>query len=537
VSVPIRSLLPYEGLVSSAQDSDAFRTSIIAGQDTRQNPEHVERRRSAARTQDYDIKFKEAMSLIHDHLPLDGRRPTSPGATGKDRLNILMLYDKGSTHVSTIREHLESFSTHSRHFVAYANATSMARCDVDLSIFDAVVIHYCVRLSLKDHLSPHYADELRTYPGLKVLFIQDEYDTTSTAWEWIRSLGIHLVFTCVPLRSLDSIYPPEMFRYVEFVQNLTGFVPQGLEGRTSRKPMKERAYTLGYRGRMLPYWYGTLGYEKFIIGERMRRICEERRIPADIECDDAKRIYGDQWYEFVENCRAVLGTESGSNVFDFHGTIRKSIEEALKEKPGLSFEEIHSRFLREHDGRIKMNQISPKIFEAIALKTALVLFEGEYSGIVMPDIHYIPLKKDFSNVDEVLAKLEDLDFLTRLTEKAHEDIIASGRYGYRSFVEDVDSLLSKRVPRGQKKRMVTSISGWIDEGEEQIHLLDDGMKSGLYRTAGRSNTLLSRHTVSRRSQGVEHILYLMISDLLPPSIKKILFPMFRPLKRWMLKER
>ena len=42
-----------------------------------------------------------------------------------------------------------------------------------------------------------------------------------------------------------------------------------------------------------------------------------------------------------------------------------------------------------------MGQISPKMFEAISLGTVLVMFEGKYSNILKPDLHYISLKKDF----------------------------------------------------------------------------------------------------------------------------------------------
>ena len=59
-----------------------------------------------------------------------------------------------------------------------------------------------------------------------------------------------------------------------------------------------------------------------------------------------------------------------------------------------------------------MNQISPRVFEAIALRTALVLFEGEYSGIIAPGVHYIPLKKNLSNLDDVLSLLGDDEYLS-----------------------------------------------------------------------------------------------------------------------------
>lgn len=529
VSVPIKSIEPYACLVKTAPGPDEFIAAVAGCPDSRYDLKAVAERKEAARAQDYDTKFTEAVAAI-DACFLPGAPDES--LLTDSRLNILVLYDDGSTHVSTIREHLESFATYSRHHVFYASATREATCSLDLSIFDAVVLHYSIRVSLTSHLSSSYAEQLKGYPGLKVLFIQDEYDSTCTAWDWIHSLGIHVVYTCVPPEYLDYVYPGDRFRQVGFVNNLTGFVPIRFEQETPTKPLKERPYLLGYRGRKLPFWYGTLGYEKYIIGVRMRQICLARGLPADIECDDSKRIYGEKWYEFIEDCRAVLGTESGSNVFDFHGTIQRDIEDALKANPRIGFEEIHERFLKDHEANVCMNQISPKIFEAIALKTALVLFEGQYSGIVRPGVHYIPLKKDFSNVDEVLEKLQDLDYLDQLTSRAYEDVIRSGRYSYRSFIESFDADVSLRRPRGQGKRLISSISAWKDADGEVVHQMGPGF--GNEKGMGPSDVLLSRSTVVSRNQSRLTDYYLMASDLLPARFKEILFPILRPLKKWLL---
>src|SRR5262249_42565568 len=125
------------------------------------------------------------------------------------------------------------------------------------------------------------------------------------------------------------------------------------------------------------------------------------------------------------------------------GSLATAVQRDLKSNPGMSYEEIHARHLRDRDGAIAMNQISPKIFEAIACRTALVLFEGEYSGVLEAGRHYLPLRKAFSNVDEVLAKLHDDDLLEAMTERAYADVIGSGRYSYQAFLDVVDRALEE----------------------------------------------------------------------------------------------
>lgn len=371
-------------------------------------------------------------------------------STLQPHFNVLILYDNQSIHVNTIKEHLESFKKFSKYHINYTSATEFTKPKISLQDYDAVVIHYCIRVNINNYLSPYYSQVLKDFSGYKILFIQDEYDTTEVARVWMRDIGIHAVFTCIPSQYINQIYPYSRFPLVEFIPTLTGFVPQCLESRDDFQPFKiiptsERPLTIVYRGRKLPYWYGDLGQEKLEIGLKMKQICIDKSIPHDIECDDSKRIYGDRWYGFLSSAKATLGTESGSNIFDEFGNIRATIELVLKKNPQISYVEVSNLFFKGNDKKAKMNQISPKMFEAIALKTALILFEGDYSGILKPELHYISLKKDFSNIDEVLSKLQDNQYLEELVNRAYDDIVASGKYSYQKFINEFDNFLSERV--------------------------------------------------------------------------------------------
>jgi hypothetical protein len=199
----------------------------------------------------------------------------------------------------------------------------------------------------------------------------------------------------------------------------------------------------------LPYWYGNLGQEKEFIGKKMKEICTQKGMVVDIEWEGTKRIYGDDWHQFLTSAKATLGTESGANIFDFSGDISTNINRYLEKNPNAGYNKIFDKFLAKHEGLVKMNQISPKIFEAICLKTALILFEGEYSGILVPDVHFIPLKKDFTNIDVVLEKLNDDEYLTYMVDNAFTDIVKSKKYSYTSFVSYFDQCITLFQRQGQ----------------------------------------------------------------------------------------
>ncbi|MGE5329805.1 MAG: glycosyltransferase [Deltaproteobacteria bacterium] len=435
ISVPILALEQYNNLFYFAKNINEFKKGIKMVSASRYDEDSINNRILAAKKKDYNNSF----SLLMNNLQEISNEKKD--IKSQCRRNVLILYDKRSIHVLTIKEHLESFANYSVNNIFFENACNGSECTCNLSNFDVIVIHYSVRLSLKNHISESYANELKEFSGIKVLYIQDEYENTEQARQWIETLGINIVFTVVPQKYIDVVYQKSRFPYVKFIPTLTGFVSKRLKTSEKLKPISERKTIIGYRGRPLPYWYGNLGQEKKLIGQKMRKICEDRGIPCDIEWEEEKRIYGNGWVDFLESCKATLGTESGSNVFDDYGTIRANIEKELEERPNVSYDEIFKDYLSEHEGKVIMNQISPKMFESISLKTALILYEGSYSNILIPEKHYIELKKDYSNIEEVLRKVNDDNYLQALVDRAYEDILESGRYSYESFVKSFDEAI------------------------------------------------------------------------------------------------
>jgi phytoene dehydrogenase-like protein len=103
--------------------------------------------------------------------------------------------------------------------------------------------------------------------------------------------------------------------------------------------------------------------------------------------------------------------------------------------------------------------VSPRHFEAIMTKTCQILIEGRYNRVLEPEKHYIALKRDFSNLDEVLERLGDEQGIRSMVERAYEEIYLSGRYTYRSLAIDIETALSKQQ-RERQERGVKSVLAW-----------------------------------------------------------------------------
>ena len=259
--------------------------------------------------------------------------------------------------------------------------------------------------------------------------------------EMIAALGVDVLFTLVPERELEKVWPEKKLPRVRKLTTFAGYVSDVAVAYPS-PPLDRRGVDVGYRGRELPYWLGRLGQEKAWIAQEFSRRAAGTALMCDIGWRESDRIYGKSWYEWLSSCRATLGTESGSTITDFDGSLQRRVDAYVTAHPRAGFLEVHGELLEPYEGNVMMNIISPRIFEAAALRTALVLFPGSYSGVIEPERHYITLQKDFSNFDDVVARLSDVRELAGMVDRTYEEIAKSDRYSFRAMVKQFDDAVA-----------------------------------------------------------------------------------------------
>jgi hypothetical protein len=361
-----------------------------------------------------------------------------------NRFRTLLLCNDWAGHANTVLDHINAFRHLSRHDVRTFNPVGMHdSVALDLDEFDAVVIHYSLVLPSERFVSRGFREKLRRYRGLKIQFIQDEYRWVDRATAASRDAGINVLFTSAPEPAASQLYD-ERLPGVRRVPTLTGYAPVMLEDRP-RRPILERTIDVGYRGRDLPFWLGRLTQEKAWIAEGFLERAPKYGLRVDIGWREQDRIYGDRWIDFISSSRATLGTESGASIADFDGSAEEAVKAYLQNHPDAPYEEVHQAVLTPYEGNVVVNVISPRVFEAASLGTALVLFPGSYSGIVSPGEHYIVLEKDFSNMDDVVAQLRDAALITAMTKRAHDDLVASRRWSYAAFIKGFDDVVSEEA--------------------------------------------------------------------------------------------
>ena len=209
-----------------------------------------------------------------------------------------------------------------------------------------------------------------------------------------------------------------------------------------------------------------------------------------------------------------MGSESGSNVFDWDGTLQTRITQFRKQHPHISNKEIYEEFVRTKEIGNTMNQISPRIFESIAAKTVLVLFEGNYSNVVQANKHFIPLKKDGSNLYKITQLLQDKMYVDEMANQAYQDIVVSNKYSYRSFVHLVDN----EIENSYKKLPDSKIEIFSPQPEQsQIFEITSITKLPLRAQPQKINIL---YFARRLSSYIFSQLPIKIQMALKPMIKK-----------------
>ena len=375
-------------------------------------------------------------------------------------MRVLILYRRTCEKFrKTIDDHLFSFKR-------YVPDVEFYYCDVILHVpyflrlvkWDAVILHYCIISERFDqefwkHLSQRLLN-VGKLTGYKVAIPQDEYAHTSELWKLFRCIGVETVFTCAQPIDYDKLYPLKETGLKHRISTLTGFVDEDSMTTISRlsKEVKERDIDIGYRARDLPFWLGKHGRIKKELADAALKAPNNQGLNLDISTRNSDVFYGDDWLRFLLRCRTTLGCLGGASLYDPHGQIRKKVDDYLNKHPHASFDEVEKACFPGQDYSLNLFALSPRHFECAMAKSCQILLEGDYQGVLEPNVHYIELKKDFSNYPEVFEKASDKDFCKKIAENAYRDIVESGKYTYRAFATQViDHIRQHYTPSSEKQ--------------------------------------------------------------------------------------
>ena len=348
----------------------------------------------------------------------------------------------------TMKESIFSFKNHLPGDIYLVNYINGQPIFLSNFRFDLIIIHYSL-LAIKfsnPKLLMSFAEVIKKINGYKIAFPQDEYINSKYLNDFFKSIKLDRLYTLFHDKNdIRKVYTFHETSILNFQTVLPGYISYNMiKPEEEILPFEKRKIDIGYRARKNPFWLGQFSVRKWEIAERFLNSKREKKV-FDISTKPEDSILGEKWLDFIENCRFFVAVEGGASLLDKDGSIRKRVELYTQKNPNASFQKVFNKYLKKYDNKINYFQLTPRIFEAISRKSCLILMEGYYNGILVPNKHYIPLKKDYSNIEEVLEKLDDKEYVKKIIEISYRDIILSGKYSYEQHMKEIYNSLEDEL--------------------------------------------------------------------------------------------
>lgn len=261
--------------------------------------------------------------------------------------------------------------------------------------------------------------------GKLVVFVGNEYNLMADKIKFIRSTEADYVCSQLPFEAACWLYGDctrSKILAIPHALNPKLYSPDSCSGRT---------IDIGFIGHLYHILIGDMERTNLIQffqrnGKCLGMICDIR----------TQRLPRVEWTRFLRRSRGILGAESGTYYLDKTGQIIEDVKKYVKGHPNVSFQEIYDLYFKNRQNSVSGKAISSRHFEPIGTKTCQILIEGGYNGILKADEHYISVKKDLSNIEDVIQRFKDNSYRRSMVERTYEYVMDSHTYRHR-----VDTLL------------------------------------------------------------------------------------------------
>jgi Glycosyl transferases group 1 len=256
--------------------------------------------------------------------------------------------------------------------------------------------------------------------GKLLILFGNEYSLLQEKIQFAKDTGAEFIGTQLPIDSGTWLY-----------QGLNAQVvaaPPALNPYLYRPLSLDRRIDVGFRGVRYanPFGLGDLTRERTI--DFFKSEAGRLNLRVDIEFTRLPRV---EWARFLNTCRCVVGAESGTSYLERDDALRNAIGAYVAEHPGVPFEQVFGRFFAGREASMSGKAVSSRHFEPLGTETLQLLVEGHYNGLLEAGVHYVPLKRDLSNVQEALHQVQDESYRRAMSVAAREYALDSHTYDHR----------------------------------------------------------------------------------------------------------
>jgi hypothetical protein len=348
-------------------------------------------------------------------------------AAWRENRYVRSLVRDGYAHLSYVVDWLEAFREAPELEVESCNVNNLLeyrRYLRRLAEFPlAVILHSAAGDSLAAITRAEACFQSRR--GMLVVFFGNEYTLMPEKIGFARRVGADYIASQLPVKAAEWLYEP-------CARSTVLAAPAALNPAVYRPEGRARPIDVGFRGDLYPYSLGDV--ERTAALRYFRERSTALGLVSDIEFVRCPR---EEWSLFLNRCRGIVGAESGTYYLERDDRTQQAVSRYLRRHPGASFAEVHARFFDGYPSPVSGKAISSRHFEPIGTRTCQILLEGHYNGILEADRHYLALRKDLANIDEVVRRFRDDAERTWIAEQAYQHVLAEHTYRHR-----VDAILA-----------------------------------------------------------------------------------------------
>lgn len=360
---------------------------------------------------------------------------TPESTTPDTRPRVLVIHALRPTSRQTTIDHLLSFREHlPQEDVQYLHfqqplPKQFEDVEVDLLIVNYDYLNYRFT-PLWPYVKRRHINIARNAKKV-VAIAQDDFWANKLLDNWCMDWDVDRILTPID-NDLEVLYPRSI-KTKEFRTALTGYVKSGPVPET--KLLRDRPIDLGQRVREMPPHLGRLAQAKARQAVTMAQAAKHAGFIVDVSTHVEDSFIGTAWFDFLASCKFTVGMKGGASLHDPRGLIHTRVQSCLARHPGASFDEIERKCFKGKDMKHEFTAISPRLFESAMAGTCQILQREDYLGVLEPWRDYIPLESDFSNMDEVIRAMNDLDQCQEIVSNAKRSLIESKMFDYSQLVE------------------------------------------------------------------------------------------------------
>lgn len=255
-----------------------------------------------------------------------------------------------------------------------------------------------------------------------VAFIGNEYDLLPEKKQLLNKLNVDIICTQLPLAVASWLYS-------DLPSAKVIAMPHALNTAKYFDYKKSRENIIGFIGNAHPLWIGDNERTKVIMSAK--ETLDELNLPNYIKLNGSN-LFSSDWVNFLNKSIGTIGAESGTYYMDKSGERLMLAKDLVNSRPSIDISDLNSQIFQVDNIEFKSAKcISARHFEAIGTKTCQLLLEGEYNNILIPDVHYIKINKNLSNLKESIYRLLDYEERLKIIKNAYEYVAKNHTYECR----------------------------------------------------------------------------------------------------------